>query len=581
MNILKELKEDLIELFKNAGYDVKEVELKESDRKDLGDFQLNDCMKLASSYHKSPRDIAEDIKKELDKDNRFTNVNIAGPGFINISLSNDYIKESINRIIDNPENLIEKQEKKKIVIDYGGANVAKTLHVGHLRTANIGEALKRLAKALGHDVVGDAHLGDYGRPLGLVEKEIKERYPRLPYFDEKYQGNFSEVELPITNDDLVEIYPIASKKGKEDEAYLEDARIITNKIQHHERGYYDLWKKIVDISKADIKERYKELNVDFELWNGESDAMEYFDELKELAEEAGVLVDSNGAKVIEVAEDTDKIEIPPLLFIKSNNTVSYETTDVATLLQRKRELDPDEVLYVVDFRQALHFTQSFRSAYKIGFIDKNVNLEHIGIGTMNGEDGKPFKTRDGGVLPLKSLIDKAYEETLKRINNEKVSEEEAPIIAKKVAIAAVKYADLLPYRETDYIFDIKKFTDIEGKTGPYVLYSTIRMKSLLNNAKDIKYDKVLTIDESIKDIALLLLDLPNVLTRSLKARSLNEIADYLFNICSSFNTFYAKNKVLTEENEEKRASWLAITNLLHEISVMLLNILAIEIPEKM
>ena len=500
---------------------------------------------------------------------------------INLTLSNEYLKESINKIIDDPKKLIEKEEPKKIIIDYGGANVAKALHVGHLRTANIGEALKRLARIIGHDVIGDAHLGDYGRPLGLVEREIKERYPDLPFFDPNYQGDFSEVELPITNKDLEEIYPIASKKGKEDEEYLEDARIMTNAIQHHERGYYDLWKKIVDISKADIKKVYEELNVNFELWNGESDAMEYFDELNELAEKAGVLVESNGAKVIEVAEEGDKIDIPPLLYIKSNNTVSYETTDIATLLQRKREIDPDEVLYVVDFRQALHFTQAFRSAYKIGFIDKSVNLEHIGIGTMNGKDGKPFKTRDGGVLPLKSLIDEAYNETIKRINNDKVTKEEAPEIAKTVAIAAVKFADFLPYRETDYIFDISKFTDIEGKTGPYVLYSTIRMKSLLNNANEMNKDKIYKIDDTTKDMALLVLDLPNVLTRSLKARSLNELADYLYSICSSFNTFYAKNKVLTETDEEQRTSWLAMTKLLYDISTMILDILAIKVPEKM
>ena len=581
MNILKELKEDLLKVFKSAGYEVESVELKESDRKDLGDFQINDCMKLASTYHKNPREIAEDIKKELDKDDKFININIAGPGFINLTLSNDYLKESINKILDDPNKLIEKEEKKKIVIDYGGANVAKALHVGHLRTANIGEALKRLAKCVGYDVIGDAHLGDYGRPLGLVEREIKERYPDLPYFDENYQGDYSGVELPITNKDLEEIYPVASKRGKEDEEYLEEARVMTNAIQHHERGYYDLWKKIVEISKEDIKKVYEELNVNFELWNGESDAMEYFDELNDLAEKAGVLVESNGAKVIEVAEETDKIDIPPLLFIKSNNTVSYETTDIATLLQRKREIDPDEVLYVVDFRQALHFLQAFRSAYKIGFIDKSVNLEHIGIGTMNGKDGKPFKTRDGGVLPLKSLIEEAYNATIKRINNDKVTEEEAPEIAKTVAIAAVKFADFLPYRETDYIFDINKFTDIEGKTGPYVLYSTIRMKSLLNNAKDLNKDKIYQIDDTTKDIALLVLDLPNVLTRSLKARSLNELADYLYNICSAFNTFYAKNKVLTEKDEEKRTSWLAMTKLLYDISTMILDVLAIKVPEKM
>ena len=581
MNIQKELSKDLLKVFNEAGYETDSIELKTSDRKDLGDYQINDCMKLAKSAHENPRVIAEKVKEVLDKDSKFTNVNIAGPGFINLSLSEEYIKEKLNEVINDASKLIDKEEPKKIVIDYGGANVAKALHVGHLRTANIGEGLKRLATALGHEVIGDAHLGDYGRPLGLVEKEIKERYPDLPYFDPSYDGDYSEVELPITNKDLEEIYPIASAKAKDDEEYLKDARDITNKMQHHERGYYELWQKIIEISKADIKKVYNEINVNFELWNGESDAMEYFPKLTEIIESKNLLIDSEGAKVIDVTDENDKNEMPPLLYIKSNKTVSYETTDLATLLQRKEEIDPDEVWYVVDFRQALHFKQIFRATKKIGIFDKDVHLEHIGLGTMNGTDGKPYKTRDGGVMTLKGLIDEAYDATIKRINKDKVTEEEAPKIAKTVAIAAIKYADFVPYVETDYIFDINKFTDIEGKTGPYVLYSNIRMKSLLNNAKDLNMDKISIIDKDTKDISLLVLDLPNVLERSLKSRSLHEIADYLYNLSSLFNTFYAKNKILTEENEELKTSWLALTKLLYNISTMLLDILSIEIPEKM
>ncbi len=580
MNIIKEINRELLDIFKKAGYELDSIELKPSQRKDLGDFQINDCMKLASIYHKAPRDIANEIKELLDKEDKYTNVNIAGPGFINITLTNDYIVERINKIVNNPEELIEKVSDKKVVIDYGGANVAKALHVGHLRSANIGEALKRLAKCVGYDVIGDAHLGDYGRPLGFVETEIKRRYPDLPFFDENFEGNYDDVKLPISNEDLEEIYPIASAKAKEDEEYLEEGRIITNKIQHHEKGYYDLWKRIVDISKEDIKKCYDELNVFFELWNGESDAVEYFDDLEEITKKHNLVRESEGAQVIDVAEDTDKIDIPPLLYIKSNGSISYATTDLCTLVQRKKENDPDEIWYVVDHRQSLHFTQVFRAIEKLG-IYKQEQLTHVGYGTMNGKDGKPYKTRDGGIMTLKALLDEVYESTLKRINNDKVSKEEAPEIAKKVSIAALKFADLLPSVDTDYIFDIDKFTDIEGKTGPYVLYSTIRMKSLLGNAEGMANDKITFVDDELKDMYLSVLDLPNVLEKAINAKSLNDITDYLYLITSKFNTFYAKNKVLTEEDIEKRTTWLALTKVLYNISNILLDILSIEVPEKM
>ena len=580
MNIIKDINKELKDIFEKAGYPIDDIELKPSQRKDLGDFQINDCMKLASIYHKAPVQIANDIKDLLDKDDKFTNVNIAGPGFINITLSDKYIIDSINKIESNVDELIEKVSDKKVVIDYGGANVAKALHVGHLRSANIGEALKRLADKLGYKVIGDAHLGDYGRPLGFVETEIKRRYPDLPFFDENFEGNYDDIELPITNEDLEEIYPIASAKAKEDEEYLEEGRVITTKIQHHEKGYYELWKRIVDISKEDIKKCYDALNVNFELWNGESDAVEYLDELDKIIKEKSLSRESEGAQVIDVAEDTDKIDIPPLLYIKSNDSISYATTDLCTLVQRKIENDPDEIWYVVDHRQSLHFTQVFRSIEKLGVFTQD-QLTHVGYGTMNGQDGKPYKTRDGGIMTLKALLEEVYESTLKRINNDKVSEEEAPIIAKKVAVAALKYADLTPSVDTDYIFDIEKFTDIEGKTGPYVLYSTIRMKSLLNNAKGMANNKISYIDDELKEMYLSILDLPNVLEKAIKVKSLNDITEYLFVIASQFNTFYAKNKVLVEEDIEKRTTWLTLTKILFEISNTLLDILAIEVPEKM
>ena len=469
MSIIKELEKDIKELVKKAGYEEKEIALETSNRRDLGEYQINDAMSLAKTYHKNPREIAGDIVNELEKDNRFTNINIAGPGFINISLSEEYTVELLNRIHEDIYNNIDKKESKKVIIDYGGANVAKALHVGHLRSANIGEAIKRLAKTLGYEVLGDAHLGDYGRPLGLVVLEIQKMYPELPYFDPDYSGNFEELTLPITNEDLEKIYPLASQKAKEDEAYLEEGRIVTTKIQKHERGYYDLWKKVVEISKEDIKKVYDMLHTEFELWLGESDAAAYFDELYKIFDSKGLLVDSQGAKIVELSEEEDKAPIPPLLFVKSNGTMSYETTDLATILQRKKDFNPDEMWYVVDNRQGLHFEQIFRATRKAQLVDDKVALEHIGFGTMNGKDGKPFKTRDGGVMSLKGLIELVKEETLKRINPETVPEEEKDSVATDVAIAALKYADFLPYRETDYVFEVEKFADLEGKTGPYLL----------------------------------------------------------------------------------------------------------------
>ena len=584
MSIIKELEEDLKEIVKSAGYEVKKLALEPSNRRDLGEYQLNDAMQLAKEYHKNPREIANEIVKELEKDNRFTKINIANPGFINFSLSEKYTYQFLNRIKKDIFSNIDKKEQKKIVIDYGGANVAKALHVGHLRSANIGEALKRLAKLVGYDAIGDAHLGDYGRPLGLVIKEIKDRYPDLPYFNPNYEGTYEELSLPITNENLEKIYPYASNKAKEDVEYLEEARIITTKFQNHEKGYYEIWKKIVDISKEDIKKTYDLLNVDFEIWNGESDEMEYFDELYKIYHEKGLIMESEGAKVIDVSQETDNAPMPPLLLVKSNGSKSYDSTDLAAILERKENFNPDEIWYVVDGRQALHFEQVFRAARKAELVDSNVVLDHISFGTMNGKDGKPFKTRDGGVMTLKKLIEIVNEETKKRITSEEISEEEKNQISKIVAIAALKYADLLPFRGTDYVFEVEKFADLEGKTGPYLLYSTIRMKSLMNKAKqeNIEYATITKLASSTeKDIALTLLNLPIVIDKSLETKSLNEITEFLYKLTSLYNKFYAENKVLTEKNIELKTSWLCLTDIVYQVNSLLLDVLGIKVPNKM
>ena len=388
--------------------------------------------------------------------------------------------------------------------------------------------------------------------------------------------------MPITNKDLEEIYPFASNKSKEDEEYLEEARDITYKIQNHERGYYDLWKKVVEISKNDIKQVYDKLNVNFELWLGESDAAEYIDELTEIYEQQNALTESEGAQVVEVKEETDKSPMPPLLFKRSNGTISYETTDLATILQRKKELNPDEIWYCVDARQGLHFEQVFRAARKVKLVDDNVGLEHIGFGTMNGKDGKPFKTRDGRVMSLKNLIAIVEEVTRKKINPDTVEESKREEVAEEVAIAALKYADLLPYRGTDYIFDPEKFADLEGKTGPYLLYSTIRMKSLLDKGSTLNIGKITQFKtETEKDIALTILRLPIVLDKALDSRSLNDITEYIYKLTSLYNKFYAENRILTEENKELQKSWLTLTKIVYDINMLLLDILAIKVPEKM
>lgn len=582
MSILKKINEELKQKLESIGYKVDNITLLPSNRKDLGDFQINDAMNLAKIYKKSPVEIAKEIVECLKKDPKYTNINIAGPGFINLTLSEEFLKEELNKISTDIHYNIDKPEFKKVIIDFGGANVAKCLHVGHLRSANLGEALKRLARLMGYEVLGDAHLGDYGRPLGLVVLEIKKMYPKLEYFNKDYTGDFSEIDLPITNDDLEKIYPLASIKSKEDEAYLEEAREITAKIQNHERGYYDLWKKVVEISKSEIKKVYDTINVDYDLWLGESDSVEYFDELNKIFEEKHLLTDSDGAKIILLEEETDKAPMPPLLFIKSNGSISYETTDLATILQRKKEYDPDEIWYCVDGRQELHFDQVFRAARYANLVDEKVKLEFIGFGTMNGKDGKPFKTRDGGIMTLKDLIKLVNEETIKRINLENISEEEKKEIALKVAIACLKYSDFIPHRSTDYIFELDKFADLEGKTGSYILYSTIRMKSLLAKSSGIKQEKMHSINgETEKEIGLILLNLPSVLSKTLETKSLNDLTDYIFKLTSAYNKFYSENKILIEENQEKRESWLVLTSLVYKTNLLILDVLGIQVPDKM
>ena len=581
MSCFKELENEIDELVNKIGYQEK-VTLSLSNRPDLGEFQINDAMRFAKIYHKSPIIIANEIKEELDKSDSFTNVNIAGAGFINISLSDKTLINFMNDIKDDIKVNIDKEEPKKIILDYGGANVAKALHVGHLRSANIGEALKRLANTLGYTTISDVHLGDSGLQAGLVVLEMQERFPDLLCFKDNYDGE--EFSLPITEEDLKEIYPTASKKSKEDEDFLNKARQITYKIQNNDIVYTTLWDKISELSKKDIKKTYDRLNAKFDLWEGESDSFKYIPDTLKLLKDKGLTYVSEGATVMDVKEDTDTKEMPPILLEKSDGAYLYATTDLATIYGRVKRFNPDEIWYTTDIRQELHFTQVFRAAKKSGIVNDNVNLGFYGFGTMNGLDGKPFKTRSGGVMPLDELIDLIKSECRKRLNEDIVKEENREETSEIIALAALKYADLLPYRATDYIFDPEKFSDLDGKTGPYLLYSTIRIKSLLNKAKEngIDYDKFNIINNNTdKEVILKLLELPMVLKRSIDTKSLNEICEYIYKLISSYNKFYSENKIIVEENNDLKSSWLVLSNVVYNTSLLLLDIMGIKVPEKM
>lgn len=558
-----------------TGYKTDMVVVNESNRPDLGEYQFNGIMSLAKIYHKNPIDIANDVVNELKKDSFFKDINIAGPGFINMTISDKALIDFTN----NDDYEYEKNNKL-IFLDYGGANVAKSLHVGHLRSANIGEALKRLCEYLGYETISDTHLGDWGRPLGLVVLELYKRNPDWLYFDEKYEGEYPDVQ--ITNELLEEIYPYASSKAKEDEEYLKEAQVMTKKLQENTRGIIALWNKIMEVSKTDIKKIYDRLNANFDLYKGESDAEKYVPEMLQYLNSLDIVEESEGAKVIKVAEDTDKLEIPPMLLIKSDGGILYSTTELATIYDRMKNNNPDEIWYIVDKRQGLHFTQVFRAAYKSNIVKPDKNLIFAGFGTMNGSDGKPFKTRDGGVMRLNDLLALVKEESLKRLN-ENINENREEI-AEKIAMSAVKFADLLPNRESDYIFDIEKFCDLDGKTGPYILYSTIRMKSLLNKAKEanIDYKKIHVIaNEFDRDVILNLNNFDSVLSKAFNAKSLNDITEYLYKLTTSYNRFYTENIILKEQDILKKESWLYLTKIVYEVNNILLNILAIEVPEKM
>ena len=562
------------EIIKELGYD-ETPEVSVSNRPDISDYQYNGAFKLAKIMHKSPMVIADEIVSKLKDNDMFKEVSNVN-GFINIPLSDKSLIDYLNEIVNNFDiNTFKINTDETIFLDYGGANVAKALHAGHLRSPNIGEALKRLCEAVGYKTISDVHYGDWGRPMGLIICEIKHRYPNLDFFNPNLDSY--PKESPITLEDLYTIYPLASAKAKEDEEYLNEARELTVKLQKKEKGIYDLYKAFTKLSILDIEDIYKKLNCTFDLYEGERDADDYIQDVLTVTKPFTTI--SNGATIIDVKEETDKKEIPPVMLLKSDGGVLYDTTELATLYSRIKRFKASKYFYLTDVRQELHFVEAFRAAYKTGIVPKDISLEWFGFGTLNGPDGKPFKTRDGGIMSLRELISIVKTETRKVIKDN-IKEEDKDDLAEVLAIAAIKYADLLPNRTSDYVFDPIKFSDINGKTGPYILYSTVRMKSLLSksNLKYNKYYKINTKEE--RDILINIIKLRSVIEKSFNMRSLNEICEYIYKLTSSFNAFYSNHEVLTEQDELVKESYLTLINEVYIINKYLLNILAITLPDK-
>ena len=580
MSTIRNLEKEICKKLNDLGYNLPKVTLNPSSRPEFGEYQINDAMSLGKSLGKNPHQIAEEIIKVLEQDNRFINLNIAGPGFINLSLSDDFYISAINEMLADIKVNIDKVSPKKIMMDYGGANIAKTLHVGHLRSANIGEAVKRLTVLLGNEVISDVHFGDIGRQSGMVIYELMQRYPNLNYFNNEKQDKYDD--LPITVKDLQEIYPSASKKAKEDEQVMERVHEITIEIEKGNPGYTELWNRVKSLSIQDIKGIYKRLNTTFDLYEGETDCYPYIPKVMDILKSKDLIYESEGAMVVDTKEETDNEPMPPLVVLKGNGGTVYQTRELATILSRVERFSPEEIWYFADNRQDLYFKQVFRVAKKSG-IAKNTELKFLGFGTMNGPDGKPFKTRDGGVLNLVDLMDMIKEETTKRMNMEMVEESKRDETAEIIAMAALKYADFLSFRSKDYIFDINKFVDLEGKTGPYLLYSTVRMKSLLDKSNQtiLPTDSKKFNNITDKEIIRTLLRLPVILNKAYEEKSLNEIAEYLYKLTSTYNKFYSENHILTCSDIELRNNWLALTKLVYDTNKLLLNTLGIDIPEKM
>lgn len=585
--LLNLITREMEQAFQAAEYDASYAKVTLSNRPDLCEYQCNGAMAAAKAYRKAPIMIANDVVAKIQNSDCFEMVEAVNPGFINFKVKPSFVADYLNEMARDENLGVEKtSEPKMILIDYGGPNVAKPLHVGHLRSAIIGESVKRIARFKGQKVIGDIHLGDWGYQMGLIITELKKRQPELPYFDESFEGEYPE-EAPFTIGELEEIYPTASAYAKKHEEYRDEALQATFQLQSGHRGYRAVWKHIMHVSVEDLKKNYRNLNVEFDLWNGESDAQKYIPDMVQMLKDKGYAHYDQGALVVDVQEEDDKKEVPPCMILKSDGAALYDTTDLATLVERETLYQPEEVIYVVDKRQELHFTQVFRCAKKAGIVRPETELKFLGFGTMNGKDGKPFKTRDGGVMRLENLIREIDDEMMKKImDNRTVTEEEAKKTAETVGLAAIKYGDLSNQASKDYVFDVDRFTSFEGNTGPYILYTIVRIKSILNKYKESGYVldnlQIREADSEFEKALMLETAKFNEMVEVVYEETApHKICAYIYDTANAFNKFYHETKILSEENKEKREGYIALLQLTKEVLETCIDLLGFEAPERM
>ncbi len=585
--ILDLISEEMQQAFAAAGYDAELGRVTVSNRPDLCEYQCNGAMAGARKYHKAPIMIANDVAEKLSDSKVFAEVQAVAPGFLNLKIKNSFFTDYLKEMEKADKFGLDKPEKPmKIVVDYGGANIAKPLHVGHIRSAVIGESVKRILRYCGHAVIGDVHLGDWGLQMGLVITELKERKPDLVYFDESFTGEYP-TEAPFTISELEELYPTASKKSKEDPEYKAKAMDVTFKMQSGVRGYRAIWKHILNVSVADLKKNYGSLNVDFDLWKGESDVHDIIPGMVEYMKKEGYAHESEGALVVDVKEDTDTKEIPPCMILKSDGASLYNTTDLATIMDRMENIHPDEIIYLTDKRQELYFVQVFRCARKTKLVKPETILKWIGFGTMNGKDGKPFKTRDGGVMRLEVLIRETTEEMYRKITeNHELSEEEAKNTAKLIALAALKYGDLSNQASKDYVFDLDRFTSFEGDTGPYILYTIVRIKSILNKYKEQggnpdTAELMDAVSVSEKDLMMQLAGFKSTMESAGAELAPHKICAYIYDLANAFNRFYHETRILAEEDEKRKEGLIALLVLTKEIMETCIDVLGFSAPDRM
>jgi len=554
-----------------------------SDRPDLAQFQCNGAMAAAKIAKANPRQIAEKIISDLQDNQCLSKTEIAGPGFINMDVTDDYLSQGLKDVAKDPRLGIEQWPDDQVILDYGGPNIAKPMHVGHLRAAIIGDSLRRIMSYAGYETAGDVHMGDWGTHLGMLIAD----YLREGEEDRVLKTDVNDPHAVQTlMDDMAARYPKASGAAKADEALMKEAQETTVKLQNKEDPYFAIWQKIFDVSVAGMKRTYASLGVHFDLWKGEASVHDLIAPMVEDLKAKNFAYESDGAWVMDVAEEGDKKEMPPLILYKRDGAVMYGTTDMATLVDRMREFKPAKVVYIVDQRQSLHFEQLFRAAKKSGIVPDEVELTHAGFGTMNGTDGKPFKTRSGGVMKLEDLITMAEEKAQERLSEANLAgdmeQAERDDVAHKVAIAAIKFADLQNQRHADYVFDLDRLTSFEGKTGPYLLYQAVRIKSLLRKAEWAPKDEpAFTVRDEDRALALLINEMPDYFEASLNNYAPHFLCDYAYKLAQTFSSFYGSCHILSEEDDSVRESRLNLCHLTVQQLELTLSLLGIEVPERM